>query len=382
MKTVIYTLFLAVLTLAISSCDEETGPVFETRIPDEGIAFTNAFASEYLLSEETEDNIADRFLWNTPDFGVPTNITYEIQGTIDPGFETYDVIGSTNETNFAVQISQLLDLAEQMGLDDDPTTTTETGAANNIGQVYFRVKALLGTGAAGSEEVLSDAQPISIVWIEQMETGGPCPSLWAVGGAVPDAGWAWATPIEFVCDNNVYTARVSLINDNFRFFEIAGDWDSGLNYPYFEGEGYTIDANFENAEDGDSNFSFVGTPGIYEVVVDGVAKSITTTPSTPFYLLGDAVPGGWDWTAPVQAVETNAYIRTATLEFNTGIFRFFTNDGDWSSGLNYPYFEDLGYTIDTNFENAEDGDSNFGFVGAPGIYTLTINELEKTITLE
>src|SRR5690606_34706112 len=147
-----------------------------------------------------------------------------------------------------------------------------------------------------------------------------------------------------------------------------GDWDSGLNYPYFADEGYTIDDQLENANDGDSNFAFVGTPGIYEITVDDNAKTITLNPSTPLFLLGDAVPGGWDWTAPVQAVETSVHVWTATLEFNPGTFRFFTAQNDWSSGLNYPYFEDLGYTIDANFANAEDGDSNFEFLGTPGTY--------------
>ena len=46
------------------------------------------------------------------------------------------------------------------------------------------------------------------------------------------------------------------------------------NYPFYEGEGYTIDANFENAADGDSNFSFIGTPGTYTLTIDTVNKTI------------------------------------------------------------------------------------------------------------
>ncbi|MGB6151528.1 MAG: SusE domain-containing protein [Pricia sp.] len=381
MKKILY--FLLAISLSLNvGCDEETGPVFEAQASEEVFNFVNEFANEYALSEETEDNIADRLIWNDADFNVQSNITYEIQGSIDPTFDNFEIVGSTNETNFPVLVSQLLNFAEALGLDDDPNTSTEAGTPNNLGQVFFRVRAFLGTGAANTEEMMSEVQPMNILWLEQMPTGGPCPSLWVVGAAAVDAGWDWATPIEFICNEGVYTARVSLINDSFRFFEIEGDWDSGLNYLYFTDEGYTIDDQLENAGDGDSNFTFVGTPGIYEFVVDDNAKSITLTASTPLFLLGDAVPGGWDWTAPIEAPETSAYIRTATLEFNTGIFRFFAVRDDWNSGLNYPYFEDLGYTIDSNFENAEDGDSNFNFVGSPGTYALTINELERTITLE
>ena len=248
MKKIIFPLLLTLFTLMISSCDEETGPVFETQIPEEGIAFTNAFASNYLISEQTEDNIADRFLWNMPDFGIPTNVTYEIQGSIDPEFTTFEIIGSTNETNFAVLVSQLLDFAKDLGLDDDPTTTTEAGAPNNVGQLYFRVRAFLGSDAAGSEEVMSDVQPISITWLEKAIVGGACDSIFAVGDAIVDAGWNFPG-IELVCDTDVLTVKLSLTTGIFRFFEVSGDWSSGLNFPYFIDEGYTIDPNFEDAQE-------------------------------------------------------------------------------------------------------------------------------------
>jgi hypothetical protein len=63
-------------------------------------------------------------------------------------------------------------------------------------------------------------------------------------------------------------------------------------------------------------------------------------------------------------------------------FRFFETATDWGSGLNYPYFEDLGFTIDSNFEKADDDDSNFLFVGTTGSYYITIDMINKTITLE
>ncbi|WP_318310146.1 SusE domain-containing protein [Flagellimonas crocea] len=378
----VFTILFATASLFFMGCDEETGPVFEAQASDETFTFLNEFASSYAISEQTEDNIADRLIWNSADFEVPSNVTYEIQGSIDPDFESFDIVGSTSDTNFPVLVSQLLEFAEALALDNDPNTSTSDGAPNNTGQVFFRVRAYLGTGAANAEEMMSDVQSMNVLWLEETETGGPCPSIFVVGAAAVDAGWDWGSPIEFTCEQDVYTARLELTNDNFRFFEIEGDWDSGLNYTYFEDEGYSIDELLENANDGDSNFSFVGTPGIYEVVVDGNTRTITLTPSTPLFVLGDAVPSGWEWTAPVQLPETSPYIRSATFEFNAGIFRFFTVQDDWGSGLNFPYYEDLGYSIDESFVNAEDGDSNFSFVGTPGTYTITINELERTITLE
>jgi hypothetical protein len=73
---------------------------------------------------------------------------------------------------------------------------------------------------------------------------------------------------------------------------------------------------------------------------------------------------------------------TTTTEFVNNAFRFFTSYGDWGSGRNYPYYLNDGFTIDPNFEDANDGDNNFQFVGTPGTYTITVNYLDNTITLE
>ncbi|NJB71954.1 hypothetical protein GGR42_002416 [Saonia flava] len=384
MKKVIYTLLLAVFSLAIHSCDEETGPIFQTQLPQEGIAFANAFASEYLLSEDTEDNIADRFLWSAPDFGVDTNITYEVQGSIDPTFGSFDVVGSTNETNLAIQVSQLLDFAEQLGLDDDPETTTETGLPNNSGQVYFRVRAFLGTGASASEEVISEGQPLSIVWLEQAPVGGACDSIFAVGEALTDIGWNFVPAGEVFCDMDVLSIKVALSNTGtFRFFEVSGDWGTGLNYPYFAGEGYTIDPGFEDSGDGDNNFAFVGTPGIYTITIDNVAKTIVLTPSGPLYAVGGAVPGGWGFNDDtVVLVENTPGIWSASIALTNDIFRFFQMFDVWDTNNNFAFYEDAGFTIDPDLVNDGGGDANFQFIGTPGTYTLTINEIDKTITLE
>ncbi len=94
---------------------------------------------------------------------------------------------------------------------------------------------------------------------------------------------------------DVFEVTTTLANDAFRFFTINGDWGSGLNYPYFINDGYTIDANFENASDGDSNFRFIGTPGLYAITVDGVNKTIAAVQVSQSLRI--AVPGnhqGWD----------------------------------------------------------------------------------------
>ena len=102
--------------------------------------------------------------------------------------------------------------------------------------------------------------------------------IWGVGAAIVGTGWGWDTPLSLPCTGaGVYSGQIELTNDIFRFFTVKDDWGSGsLTYQYYQDEGYTIDSNFElNANDGDNNFKFIGTPGTYTITVDTVNKTIS-----------------------------------------------------------------------------------------------------------
>lgn len=213
--------------------------------------------------------------------------------------------------------------------------------------------------------------------------------LWVVGAGAVDAGWGWTSPVRIRCTGNgVYQGNINLTNDAFRFFTVRDDWGSGRNYPFYENDGYTIDTNFENANDGDSNFRFTGAPGTYFLTVDTVNKEIkleaqnTDCEFVDLWIVGAGVPdAGWGWGSPVQFSCVDVGLYSATVTFANDAFRFFTVRDDWGSGRNYPYYQNEGYTIDANFENANDGDSNFRFVGTPGTYTLYMDTIAKTITI-
>ena len=209
--------------------------------------------------------------------------------------------------------------------------------------------------------------------------------LWLVGAATP-GGWDWTSPTALPCvGKGVYSGDVTFTNEAFRFFTVRDDWGSGLNYPYYENEGYTIDGNFENALDGDSNFRFIGTPGTYKLTVDTNTKTIYFGNGCEFdqlWVVGaGAADTGWDWTNPGKLECTGAGVYEGTINLVNDAFRFFTVKDDWGSGRNFPYYVNEGYTIDANFEDAQDGDNNFRFVGTPGSYTIVINTNNKTISL-
>jgi starch-binding outer membrane protein SusE/F len=268
MKKLLFSLLAWGALLAFQACEEPNTLEFVARPDADGIAFTNSFSNVYLLSEATAENIAERFVWDSADFEVPTNVTYELQGSIDPAFAAFELVGSTNATNLAVTVEQMLAFADALGLDDDPATTDDLGNPNHTGTVYFRIRAYPGAGTGNSMEAFSDIVAAEIEVIEQAATGGGCDPIYVVGEAAVDAGWAWNTPIVFECQDKVYRAKIKLINATFAFFSTEGDWESRLNYPYFIDQGYAIDPAFEDAADGDNNFRFIGDPGIYVLTID------------------------------------------------------------------------------------------------------------------
>lgn len=270
-----------------------------------------------------------------------------------------------------------------LGLDDDPETTNPDGSPNNTGKVFFRLKAFDGAGTANTEEMLSDIQSLDIVVIEVTDPEAGCDSLFAVGDALADIGWNFSTDGELICENDIQQFKVSLTSGVFRFFQTFGVWDTNNNYAYYEGEGYAIDSNFENDGDDDANFRFIGVDGIYILTVDNVAKEITLEASGSLWAVGDATPGGWNFGgAETEIVQISPGIYQATFALTNDFFRFFQTPEVWDTNNNYAHYVDEDYDIDDNFEDDGGGDSNFSFIGTPGTYTLTINDFEKTITLE
>ena len=247
----------------------------------------------------------------------------------------------------------------------------------------------LFTGVAGEFfiEINTEAETITL---SPPVVGPNCnfDQLWVVGAGAVDAGWNWNSPIKISCTGTgVYQGNINLTNDAFRFFTEEGNWGSGRNYPFYVNDGYTIDSNLVDAADGDNNFEFVGTPGEYGLTIDTVNKTISLGAKISFcdldqlWLVGAGVPAaGWNWNSPVALPCTGAGVYSGQVTFAEEAFRFFTEEGNWGSGQNYPFYINEGYTIDTaNFEDAADGDNNFKFIGTPGTFTLTVDTVNKTI---
>ncbi|WP_458628694.1 SusE domain-containing protein [Winogradskyella sp. PC D3.3] len=334
----------------------------------------NTFELVLLETTPTDDAIA--VTWDDPDFGENSTVSVN-----------YEVQFAQAGTNFATAVSEsATDFSFSSTHEAFNEIVLNSGlTAEEAGSLDIRIKATIEM-AGGNMERFSDPITITVTPFS-VELA---PVLYVVGAGAVDAGWGWDSPVELPLQGTKYSGNINLINDAFRFFTVASDWNSGLNYPYYEAVGYTIDSNLVNALDGDSNFQFTGTPGEYFIEVDTAAKTITLGPAVvgpncnfdQLWLVGAGIAdAGWGWDSPVALPCTGNGTYAGNVALVNDAFRFFSVNNDWGSGTNYPTYEDQGYTIDSNFSNAMDGDLNFSFDGTPGTYYLTVDDINKTITL-
>nr|WP_321227056.1 SusE domain-containing protein [uncultured Psychroserpens sp.] len=338
-----------------------------------------------VLLETSPNDEAINITWEDPDFGDNSSVDV-----------LYAIQFAEAGTNFASPITvSEQDINGDIILVDSPESFTHAKfneiildaglTAEEVGNLDIRIRATIEMDA-GNMERFSDAITVAVTPYS-LELP---PILYVVGAGAVDAGWDWTTPVELPLQGTKYSGNINLINDAFRFFTEATNWDSGRNFPYYEGLLYTIDSNLENALDGDNNFQFIGTPGQYFIEVDTEAKTITLGPPVvgpncnfnQLWLVGAGiVDAGWSWDTPVALPCTGNGTYSGNVALTNDSFRFFNINSDWDSGSNYPTYEGNGYTIDSNFSNAMDGDSNFSFDGTPGTYFLTVDDINKTITL-
>ena len=228
MKKLQILLLAFVTTISFSSCSDDEGFTFIAQEDPDGISFVNSTSANYVLRANNSQGLGERFVWNAPDFDVPTTIRYELQGSADPTFENFDVVGpDIAETNYAVTVGQMISLAEDAGLDNDPSTE-----APNTGTIYFRVMAYAGTNT--NNNVVQTSEPIAIN-VELFEGEGEeepaLPNFFLVGDATA-AGWSENnnnTPLFRDGENEnifYYTGRFAggAAVEGFKLLESLGSW--------------------------------------------------------------------------------------------------------------------------------------------------------------
>lgn len=325
---------------------------------------------EVVLSDITENETALTVEWIDPftPEDPSTTVKYYVEAAVaGTDFATIREMGNTQELALSLTHAELNDIAASLGLEPE-----------SAGIIDIRVRAVIEM-TVGNLVRLTDLITITVT---PYETALP-PTLWGVGAGLPDAGWGWASPIEFSLQGTVYSANVNLSPDNggnFRFFTDSSlQWDSpSYNFPWYEDRGYTIDVNFVNANDNDSNFQFVGTAGFYNMKIDTANKTITLSEPvigptvSPWGIIGSGYNnwGAFDDAKFYSTDTPNVYVSYVSLV--TGEIKFRANN-DWNDPLGE--FGDSGAdgTLDAGGTNIAVTEGN---------YKITLNFNNNTYTIE
>ena len=79
-------LLLAIFALiGLNSCEDKDELAF-TASPQGEFTFVNTFLDEYILTQTTSSNVAERFVFNAADFNTPTPVNYVLETSISGDF--------------------------------------------------------------------------------------------------------------------------------------------------------------------------------------------------------------------------------------------------------------------------------------------------------
>jgi len=368
MKKLSIFLLTMIAVIGFSSCEHDDDVVFTAQPDPEGVNFTTSFASNYTLNRAASTNLAERFVWNEVDFGAPTTVTYELQGSAYQDFSSFDVIGTTSETNLGVTIAQMMSLAADAGLDNDPTTEDMP----NTGVVYFRVRAFAGTDGGNALEEISDAASLNVTLPEASEEGdeNDLPKIFVTGNFAAASGyeadWTPASGVPLAA-----SAMGSTDYEGFVYMNVdAPEYKFLPTNESFDGD--YGDAGSENGDysetllqDGEVNAGTPdGTGGYYLVKANTESLSYSLT-ETNWGVIGNATPTGWDSdTDMIYDAENKVWTLTLDLvqqEATDNGLKFRANDA-WDLNIG-----------DTGADGIlEFGGDNIG-VPEDGNYTITLD---------
>jgi hypothetical protein len=363
-------LLFTFLIVNITSCEKEDYLIF-TAINQKEVKFQNEFQDVYKISAQTSNNISERLVWNAPDFDAPTTVTYVVEFSINSDFSTIDMSsGDTSNNHLGVKVSSMLEFAETLGLDDDPSTTFSDGSPNNTGMVYARVTAYAGTSSSGANQSSTVSKTASMN-IEVLENVGACTdaalSNWGlVGDAVngwggTNRGFAAGNDVPFLSNgqDGMFRAVATLYDG---YFKIREDNAWGVNYGDNGADG--------TLELGGDNIAI--TAGHYIIDFDSVNLTVTVTPAgTVWGVVGDATLNGWGAAEDVKLMpdpcNDGVYI-VKDVVLKDGYIKFRQDDA-WGVNLG---------------DNGADGTTDAGgdnIAVSAGTYDMTLDTVNGTYTL-
>lgn len=356
------TAFFAAILLMISSCEKYDE--FKIQMA-ESLALT-ATKNEVVLTQKEAANAAMVFTWTTgTNNGSGASISYKLQ---------IDIKGN----NFANPVSF------EMGKGAYTKTLTNEDLNNYLlntwnstagvaTQLSARVVATVSTVPVTtdtSSELHFTATPYLPVSTTLYLLGSASPNDWDAGEALPMT--PQSDPTIFVYQGTLTSGEMKFITTSGQILPSyqRGADDSHIVYR-------TLDSQPDN------NFSISET-AVYKVTVNLLDLSITIKkmdlpPYSTIYMVGSASPNGWDISnaAPLIQNADNPYLFTYSGVMQPGEFKFPVNrNSDWGQDM---YMK----TDDTHMYLHKGGapDDNKWSIAKKGYYTITLNLLDNTISI-
>lgn len=336
MKKINQILGIFILLLTVFSCaQEEFDPVVGVYTPP---TLENV-AGNYVLTEETADDVFKTFNWSKADFGFPSATSYVLQiAQAGKNFEGAVDLVTTSQLSYSITVGALNQKLLAMGAKTNVATDFEV-RVNAI--VNANVKTL------NSSVQVMKILPYKVIIIY--------PSLYLPGNYQAASGYGgdWspdkAQQIYSVKQNNKYEGYVNMVGSGIKFkFTDEPNWDLNWGDDAFNG---TLDKNGADIP--------VASAGYYRIKADIPALTYSVM-KTDWGLIGDATPGGWD-TDTNMTYDTATRTWKVTLDLKVGKVKFRANDA-WD--LNYG---------DNDFDGTmEEGGKDIP-VDAAGNYTVTLN---------
>ncbi len=217
MKKIYSLLFTVVGLLAMTSCSEETDPIYVAS--NATASQLTAINSSYVLSATSSDFAT--FNFTETDFGVNVAKTYALEASMTEDFASYNQLGTTTTPADGITITAETMNSRMLAWEVEP----ETAAT-----VYFRVRAAAmdESSQATALEVFSNVISSSITPYSGERV---YPSVYVIGDY---SSWGWDTAqklFSFSGDEVNYEGVVDFGSAAANGFKITGqtNWDNG-NY--------------------------------------------------------------------------------------------------------------------------------------------------------
>lgn len=342
MKKINFFTFSIIMLAIISGCNsDDDQPVISSNPAASQIITPEANASFVITDVNLTDSI--HFEWTAANYGVPTQVDYELQLIPVGGtFENPIILGATTDESIGI-------LVESLNL----TLLGIPGTIPNQSRDYWvRVKSAL---YGGIQEIYSEEISYSITSFAVVIS--VTDRLWVPGDY--QAFLPASAPAIHAIGENLYEGYIYVNQAGGIKFTSAPDWDH-TNYGY-AGPGLL------STNGAEANIP-ISAPGYYRFFVNTAELTYEITLIQTWGLIGTATTGVWDVSTPMDYnISTGLWSKTVDLA--NGALKFRAND-EWSINFGPESVNSLvGQLIQTDASIS---------IPAAGNYTIVI-DLSKSV---